>query len=381
MTNWHTLPLGKVVTFQRGYDLPHRARKAGGVPLVSSAGITDCHHVAMVEAPGVVTGRYGTIGELFYLDRPFWPLNTTLYVSEFHGNHPKFVYYLLQRFDFHSFSGKSGVPGVNRNDLHEEVVSVPPDIDEQRAIAKALSDVDALLDGLTRLIVKKRALKQATMQQLLTGRTRLQGFREEWKSKRLGEMADIRSGGTPSTADAAAWSGDIPWCTPTDITALAGKKYLGETSRRITDHGLKTSSAEFIPPYSVVMTSRATIGECAINTAPVTTNQGFKNFVPFGETDVDFLYYLLQRQKQGLISLCGGSTFLEIGKGPLCEYEVLVPQSKAEQIAIAAVLSDMDAELAALEARLAKTRALKQAMMQELLTGQTRLLAPEAVHA
>ena len=188
------------------------------------------------------------------------------------------------------------------------------------------------------------------------------------------DLADIRGGGTPSTNDSAAWDGDIAWCTPTDITALAGGKYLTSTARQITAHGLKQSSAEVIPAGSVVMTSRATIGECAINTIPMPTNQGFKNFVPFGSVDADFLYYLLTTQKAGFISLCGGSTFLEIGKTQLRGYGVRVPADKAEQTAIAAVLSDMDAELAALEARLAKTRALKQAMMQELLTGKTRLV-------
>jgi type I restriction enzyme S subunit len=105
----------------------------------------------------------------------------------------------------------------------------------------------------------------------------------------------------------------------------------------------------------------------------MTTNQGFKNIVPFAETDVEFLYYLMATQKSGLIALCAGSTFLEIGKKQLSGYKITLPKDRAEQEAIAAVLSDMDAELAALEARRDKTRALKQAMMQELLTGRTRL--------
>ena len=142
----------------------------------------------------------------------------------------------------------------------------------------------------------------------------------------------------------------------------------------ITQQGLKASSAEMIPTGSIVMTSRATIGECAINAVPVSTNQGFKNFVPTEKTDADFLYYILTTQKQGFISLCGGSTFLEISKGQLAAYEVRLPESKVEQAAIAEVLSDMDAELSALEQRRDKTRALKQGMMQELLTGRTRLV-------
>ena len=260
--------------------------------------------------------------------------------------------------------------------LRKFSLPIPPTRKEQRAIAEALSDVDGLLAALDRLIAKKRDLKQAAMQQLLTGQTRLPGFHGEWEVKRLCDLADIRSGGTPSTGEQRFWDGGIPWCTPTDITGLYGYKYLTETMRTISVKGLHSSSAEMIPAQSVVMTSRATIGECAINTVPVSTNQGFKNFVPYTTTDVDYLYYLLGTQKQGFISLCSGSTFLEIGKTQLATYEVRLPSVKTEQTAIAEVLSDMDAELAALEQRRDKTRLLKQAMMQELLTGRTRLVPP-----
>jgi len=252
---------------------------------------------------------------------------------------------------------------------------------EQRVIADAFSDVDALLGALDLLIAKKRDLKQAAMQQLLTGQTRLPGFHGEWEVKRLDELANIRSGGTPSTSVSQFWDGNIPWCTPTDITALNGHKYLSETGRMITQRGLKFSSAEMIPSHSIVMTSRATIGECAINTVPVSTNQGFKNLVPFEAVDVEFLYYLLLTQKQGFISLCGGSTFLEISKTQLAAYQVRLPVVKAEQTAIAEVLTDMDAELAALERWREKTSALKQSMMQRLLTGKTRLVSPKQLNA
>ena len=288
---------------------------------------------------------------------------------------PDFLYYSVSAAAsrIKALAGEQAVPLVNKSQFSDTKIALP-NVSEQRAIAAALSDVDALLAGLDRLIAKKRDLKQAAMQQLLTGQTRLPGFQGEWEVKRLVELADIRSGGTPSTSVAGFWDGNVPWSTPTDITALNGQKYISATSRTITTQGLKASSAELIPARSIVMTSRATIGACAINVVPITTNQGFKNFVPRQSIDVEFLYYLLQTQTQRFISLCGGSTFLEIGKTQLSAYEVRLPDAYEEQTAIAAVLSDMDTELTALEARRAKTRALKQAMMQELLTGKTRLV-------
>ena len=165
------------------------------------------------------------------------------------------------------------VAHISATALGSVIVRLPP-LSEQCAIADALCSAEAFLSRMDRLVAKKRDLKHAAMQQLLTGQTRLPGFQGEWEKRLLPDLADIRSGGTPSTNDSAAWDGDIAWCTPTDITALAGGKYLTSTARQITAHGLKQSSAEVIPAGSVVMTSRATIGECAINTIPMTTNQG-----------------------------------------------------------------------------------------------------------
>jgi len=372
MTPWHSVPLGKVVTFQRGYDLPHRVRKQGRVPIVSSAGVTDYHNVAMVDPPGVVTGRYGTIGEIFLIREPFWPLNTTLYVRDFHGNDPAFVFHLLHRFDFNSFSGKSGVPGVNRNDLHREPIALPRDVAEQRAIAAALSDVDALLGGLDQIIAKKRDLKRAAMRQLLAGHARLPGFHGEWEVKRLGELADIISGGTPRTNEPSYWNGGIKWCTPTDITRYAGK-YLTETERTISRTGLNNSAAALLPVGALLLCSRATIGELKIAGTPICTNQGFKSLVCRPGVSNEYLYYKLLTMKQQMIERAFGSTFLEISTRNVSALEVAAPPLD-EQASIAAVLSDMDAELSAIESRRDKTRALKQAMLQALLTGRMRLV-------
>lgn len=249
----------------------------------------------------------------------------------------------------------------------------PATEDEQRRISRAIGDADALIDSLEQLLTKKRQIKQGAMQELLTGQRRLPGFAGKWSDRTLVELADIQSGGTPSTRQPEFWDGDIPWCTPTDITALAGAKYIAQTERLISEKGLKASSAETLPVGTVVMTSRATIGECAIASIPLTTNQGFKNFVPRSQTNGEFLYYLLGTQKSAFLALCSGSTFLEIGKRQLADFVVRCPVDLDEQQAIAQVLSDMDADITALESRLTKARALKQAMAQALLTGKIRL--------
>ena len=139
---WREGTLGGVIEFKRGYDLPQRDRIPGSVPLVSSSGVTDFHAEAKVKGPGVVTGRYGTLGEVFFIQEDFWPLNTALYVRDFKGNDPRFISYFLRSLDFSAYSDKAAVPGLNRNHLHEATVCYPTDIGQQRAIAHVLGTLD-----------------------------------------------------------------------------------------------------------------------------------------------------------------------------------------------------------------------------------------------
>ena len=141
-SEWRDLSLGEVIELKRGYDLPQKERIRGAFPLVSSSGVTDHHGSAMAKGPGVVTGRYGTLGKVFFVREDFWPLNTTLYVRDFKGNDPRFISYFLSTLDFLSYSDKAAVPGLNRNHLHQARVRVPADVTEQRAIAHILGGLD-----------------------------------------------------------------------------------------------------------------------------------------------------------------------------------------------------------------------------------------------
>ena len=138
---WREVHLGDVIELKRGYDMPKRERISGSIPLVSSSGVTDYHVEAKVRGPGVITGRYGTLGKVFFVSEDFWPLNTTLYVRDFKGNDPRFIAYFLRGLDFSAYQDKAAVPGLNRNHLHEASVRVPP-LPEQRAIAHVLGTLD-----------------------------------------------------------------------------------------------------------------------------------------------------------------------------------------------------------------------------------------------
>lgn len=144
--SWRECKLGDVLTLKRGHDLPADSRKEGDIPVVSSAGITGFHNEACAVAPGVVTGRYGTIGEVYFLEQDYWPLNTALYVIDFKGSDPKFAAYFLRQILRGYQSDKAAVPGVDRNVLHEIKVRAP-DRKTQQRIAETLSTYDDLMEN------------------------------------------------------------------------------------------------------------------------------------------------------------------------------------------------------------------------------------------
>jgi len=287
---------------------------------------------------------------------------------------PHYVFFWLSqpeiRSYFSSITTGQAYPQISLQQVRNAEIPLPP-LPEQRAIASALSDVDALLAGLDRLIAKKRDLKQAAMQQLLTGQTRLPGFEGEWEVKRLGEIAKMESGGTPLSTKAEFYDGDIPWVSISDMTKAG--KFIKTTEKTLTSLGLANSSAKMFPANTVLYAMYASIGECSIAGISVCTSQAILGICPSNQMCTEFIYYFLKSIKDKVKTFGQQGTQSNLNKGIVENFSLGLPRLE-EQTAIAAVLSDMDAELSALEARREKTRDLKKAMMQELLTGKTRLI-------
>jgi type I restriction enzyme S subunit len=243
------------------------------------------------------------------------------------------------------------------------LIPLPPSISEQTAIATAISDANALINSLEKLIAKKRNIKQGAMQKLLQPK-------DGWEFKKLGEIAEIIGGGTPSTFIPDYWNGSINWFTPTEI----GKsKYTFESLRKITNEGLSNCSGKILPIGTVLLTSRAGIGDVSILMCEGCTNQGFQSLVAKDGYSNEYIYYLMITLKSILLQNASGSTFLEISPKKIKQIEIFIP-SKEEQIQIAKILSDMDSEIVALETKLEKYKNIKLGMMQTLLTGTIRLV-------
>ncbi|CAA0149983.1 restriction endonuclease subunit S [Tenacibaculum maritimum] len=289
----------------------------------------------------------------------------------------EYLYYLMLTNRVNLLRNASGSTflEISPKKIKSIKIPLPPTLKEQKAIATALSDVDDLIASLEDLIAKKQAIKQGAMQQLLTpphkGGKRLSGFSGEWVESELQQICEVRGGGTPPTSVLEYWNGNINWFTPTEV---GSQKFIFNSTRKITALGLKSSSAQLLSKGSILLTTRASIGDAAILKNEACTNQGFQSLVPLNVKDSEFIYQLILTKRNDLISLSSGSTFLEISPKKVKTLLVYIPKAIEERDAISKILSDMDTELEQLETKKAKYQQLKQGMLQELLTGTTRLV-------
>jgi type I restriction enzyme S subunit len=199
--SWHNCILGDVIKLQRGHDLPERVRVDGPVPIISSSGITGRHDVAKADPPGVITGRYGTIGEVFFIDEPYWPLNTALYVVDFKGNDPRFTAYLLRNTLKNYKSEKAAVPGVDRNVLHLLKVRTADRRLQERVVAILSAYDDLIKNNERRIELLEEAARMLYREWFVRFRfpghehfKLIDGLPEGWERLNVGDVAQLSYG-------------------------------------------------------------------------------------------------------------------------------------------------------------------------------------------
>ena len=191
---WEQRKLGEVAPLQRGFDLPVSQMISGPYPVVMSNGVGGWHSKYAVKGPGVVTGRSGTIGGLQYIEGDFWPHNTSLWVTSFNSNEPKFIYWLYSSLNLERFGSGSGVPTLNRNDVHDQLIGVPCNIAEQRRIGVFFDRLDSLITLHQRKYDKLCVLKKSMLDKMfpkggsLYPEIRFSGFTDPWEQRKLGEL-------------------------------------------------------------------------------------------------------------------------------------------------------------------------------------------------
>jgi len=266
-------------------------------------------------------------------------------------------------------SVRSGQPGINGREYAQLLVPLP-DIATQDAIAQVMTGIDDHISSLERMIAKKQAIKQGMMQQLLTGRSRLPGFTRSWTKARLGDFATMGSGGTPPSGTARFYGGGVPWVSISDMTNAG--KYVRRTEKTLSQDGLTSSAARLYDERVVLYAMYASLGECALPIGRMASSQAILGILPDRRLDREFLYYYLVALRPKVKEMGQHGAQPNLNAEMVRRFSIELP-SLDEQQAIASILSDADSELDKLEDRLEKAVAVKQGMMQQLLTGRTRL--------
>ncbi|WP_071592105.1 restriction endonuclease subunit S [Baaleninema simplex] len=261
MKGWTKRKLGAVCTLQRGFDLPKKSRKQGCYPLFSSSGCIDTHSEAKVKSPNVVTGRSGSIGSVFFVDEDFWPLNTTLYVKDFHGNNPRFIFYLLKNLNLNRFASGSGVPTLNRNIVHKELVKVPCSLSEQKQIVAILDEafegIDRAIANTEKNLANARELFESYLNAIFTQKG------DDWIEKTLKEVSTQFGRGKSKHRprnDKKLYGGQYPFIQTGDIRK--SNHIISEYSQTYNEVGLAQS--KLWPKGTVCITIAANIAETGV---------------------------------------------------------------------------------------------------------------------
>ena len=367
---WQTKKLVDVATLQRGFDLPTQDRSSGDVPLVTSSGISDTVSKSAVHGPGAATGRSGSIGNVFFIEGDFWPLNTVLYVKDFHGNDPRFVFHLLKNFDLKRFATGTGVPTLNRNFVHDELVPVPPLAEQQRIVGL----LDEAFEGLAtakanaeKNLQNARALFESHLQSVFTQRG------PGWVEKRLVEVSREFGRGKSKHRpcnEPKLYDGPYPFIQTGDISNA--DHWLTDYSQTYSELGLAQS--RLWPKGTIcIAIVGATVGETAILDFESCFPDSVIGIVVNDElADNEYVEFLLQSFKALLKEKGKGTARDNINLGTFENQMFPFPPLK-KQKAIVATLNSLREETQ----RLARLYERKHAALEAVETPQSELILPK----
>lgn len=330
--NWKTKRLADLITLERGFDLPKSSRIPGKIPVISAGKEEGTHNKARVKGPGFAIGRITNLGRPRWSDIDYWPLNTTLYAKDFHGNNPRWLYYLFKIMDLSGYDSGSVQPALNRNYISEIPVQVPS-IKEQDSIVSCISALDDKIAENNKMIRIILELQKSIW---------IQNNVKNLSQIHLINIAEPILGGTPKRSDNSLWNGDILWASVADMTSVSNSHLL-TTAEQITEKAAETKRFAPLPAGSVLLSARGTVGHVISLATPAAFNQSAYGFIaPKGYETA--LRLAIEDTVEELKSKSYGSVFSTITKQQI--NECLIPDVFNESFA------ELHAKLNSLETRI-----------------------------
>jgi type I restriction enzyme S subunit len=358
---WEEKKLLDVAPLQRGFDLPINDIKKGNFPVVFSNGILKFHNEFKIKAPGVVTGRSGTIGKVTFVEKDYWPHNTSLWVTDFKNNVPKFIYHFYSRYKLERFGTGSGVPTLNRNDIHIQKEYFPKS-DEQQKIASFLSLIDERIATQNKIIEQLETLIKGLSEKLFSRKIRFKGFTDKWELKNLGEICEFHKG-NPLSKSSIIKDGNLK-CIHYGELFITYKAVISDIVSLTNNDGFKSKIGDILMPSSDV-TPLGLATASVLLEDNVVLGGDINILRPRSSINPVFLSYLLNSEKKKIIELVSGTTIKHIYSKDLKKIKVNIPDVQ-EQTKIAKLLSSIDTKIEAETNLLDKYQSQKQYLLKNL---------------
>jgi type I restriction enzyme S subunit len=399
-SEWIDTTIGDQVQLQRGVDITKRDFKQGTIPVVSSGGIGGFHDTFTGVAPGVILGRKGLVGSVYYLPTDYWAHDTTLWVKDFKGNHPKYVYYFFRSIaaTLRDLDVGSANPTLNRNHVHPIETRWAP-IAEQKAIAHILGTLDDKIELNRKTNETLEAMAKALFKSWFVDfdpvRAKAEGrstglpaeisdlFPDSFEDSELGEiprgwqccsftkLVDVISGGTPKTSINEYWNGSMPWFSVVDAPPGSGCWAI-QTEKRITPEGLANCSSKLLPTGTTIISARGTVGKVCLAGRDMAMNQSCYGLRSKAENGEFFCFYLTKSLVEILEARAHGSVFSTITRDTLDGVATISPSLEAIQ----SFNRSTGALLGKIKANLEENRILgnqRDALLPKLICGELRI--------
>jgi len=341
-----TYKLKELLSIKNGKD--HKELKNGAIPIFGSGGIMRYGDRAIFNDESILLPRKGTLSNIQYVNKPFWTVDTIYYsiINKELAN-PFYLFNFLKSLDLSKLNTGTGVPSMTF-DSYYNLDIVLPGLDVQQKIASVLSALDSKIELNNRINAELEAMAKTKYDywfvqfdfpdkngkpyktsggKMVWNEVLKREIPEGWESGELNKIGDIIGGSTPSKAikENFCIGNGIPWITPKDLSIHKGKKYITRGELNVTESGLKSASLKIMPAGTVLLSSRAPIGYLAISRSNVTTNQGFKSFVPNSRFSTEFIFYTIKNLIPEIEANSSGSTFQEVSTSTLGSIKTVLP--------------------------------------------------------
>lgn len=354
--DWELKPVGDILTLEYGKGLSESNRKMGPYPVYGSNGVVGNHFEFLVQAPGIIVGRKGSIGEVVWADKNFWPIDTTYYVKpKSNKTSLRWLYYKLQKMGLSKLNTATGIPGLNRELVYVQKIPVPGER-EQDEIATVLLTIDKRLDIIERERQAVERLKVGIMRKLFEDK--------DWKIVKLGyeNLFELIMGQSPPSSSYNREGKGLPF--------LQGNAEFGPIYPSPTIYCSKP--LKVAKSGDVLISVRAPVGELNIADKDCCIGRGIGAIRAKSGINHIFLFYYLKFINRKINSMAGGSTFKAVTKSQLERFEITIP-SLQEQEKIAEILSNLDKKLSIQQFKKSKLEMIKKGLMNNLLSGNKRI--------